>query len=128
MTKLKRWKALKADRDVLEQDSIFLGLLILQNRMKPESPGVISELRAANIKTVMVTGDNILTAVSVSTECGLISRNDQVIIPDVIGKCHKIINNLRKDAFQNLDFLDAIVQNYYIRSFSKFRSRLNFKI
>ena len=58
---LKRWKVLKAERSVLEENAEFLGFLILQNRIKPESKGVIKELRDADIKTLMVTGDNILT-------------------------------------------------------------------
>ena len=53
--------------------------------MKPESAEVILELRSANIRTAMVTGDNILTAISVSTECGIISHSDKVIIPEVSG-------------------------------------------
>lgn len=34
----------------------FLGLIIMQNKLKPESPGVLEVLRQANIRTVMVTG------------------------------------------------------------------------
>lgn len=62
---------------------MYLGFLILQNRVKPESSGVITELRNANIRTAMVTGDNILTAISVSTECGIISPHDRILIPEI---------------------------------------------
>lgn len=34
----------------------FLGLIIMQNKLKPETPGVLEVLRQANIRTVMVTG------------------------------------------------------------------------
>ena len=41
----------------MESDLNFLGLLILQNQLKPESTPVIGTLHSANIRTVMVTGD-----------------------------------------------------------------------
>ena len=43
-------------RDALESDLIFLGILIWQNRLKPESQPVIKELQKSNIRTTMVTG------------------------------------------------------------------------
>ena len=46
-------------RGELEQDSDFLGLIIMQNLVKKETYGAISELHAADIITLMVTGDNI---------------------------------------------------------------------
>lgn len=38
----------------------FLGLIIMQNKLKPETPGVLQDLHQANIRTVMVTGENML--------------------------------------------------------------------
>ena len=46
----------KLTRDKIESDLQFYGFLIMQNKMKPETPGVISELREAKLRTVMVTG------------------------------------------------------------------------
>ena len=43
-------------REQLECDLIFLGLLILENRLKPETLPVIRTLKEAAIRTVMVTG------------------------------------------------------------------------
>lgn len=34
----------------------FLGLIIMQNKIKEETSGVLSQLRQANIRTLMVTG------------------------------------------------------------------------
>ncbi|XP_072035886.1 polyamine-transporting ATPase 13A3-like [Amphiura filiformis] len=81
------WKPLTDDttsyqnitRDELESDLTFLGILIWQNKLKPESLPVINELQTSNIRTIMVTGDNILTAISVAGQCGMVSANDTVI-------------------------------------------------
>lgn len=45
-------------RDQVEMDLIFLGLIILENRLKPESAAVIQELHEADIKVVMITGNS----------------------------------------------------------------------
>lgn len=36
----------------------FLGLIIMQNKLKAETPGVLQDLRRANIRTLMVTGES----------------------------------------------------------------------
>lgn len=43
-------------RDLLETNMEFLGLIIMQNKIKPETAGVLQELRQAHIRTLMVTG------------------------------------------------------------------------
>ena len=44
-------------REEMECDLIFLGLLVLQNRLKPESASTIASMHHADIRTVMVTGE-----------------------------------------------------------------------
>lgn len=48
-------------RDHIEKNMEFLGLIIMQNKLKAETPGVLQDLHRANIRTVMVTGENMLT-------------------------------------------------------------------
>uniref|UniRef100_A0A8B9LPA2 ATPase cation transporting 13A2 n=1 Tax=Astyanax mexicanus TaxID=7994 RepID=A0A8B9LPA2_ASTMX len=57
------YKELGAETDLssiervdLERDMQFLGLLVMKNQLKPESAGVITTLRRAQIRPVMVTG------------------------------------------------------------------------
>ncbi|CAH8509476.1 unnamed protein product [Schistosoma intercalatum] len=82
------WKPLKAtytkvlhvSRERVEQNLRFLGLLIMENRLKPETTQVIETLRYANIRPVMVTGDNMLTALSVARDCEMIDELDRIIL------------------------------------------------
>ncbi|XP_062871022.1 cation-transporting ATPase 13A2 [Trichomycterus rosablanca] len=67
------------ERVEVEKGLQFLGLLVMKNQVKPESAGVISTLRQAQIRPVMVTGDNILTALNVARTCGMVSSHEQVI-------------------------------------------------
>ncbi|KAL5013801.1 hypothetical protein ScPMuIL_008071 [Solemya velum] len=73
-------KIQRIQREQVEKDLIFLGLVVMENRLKPETTPVISELNKVNIRTVMVTGDNMLTAISVARECGMVDRGERVIL------------------------------------------------
>ncbi|XP_051915684.1 cation-transporting ATPase 13A2 isoform X2 [Hippocampus zosterae] len=68
-----------AERGEVEKDMHFLGLLMMKNLVKPESAEVIRTLRLAKLRTVMVTGDNIRTAVSVAQSCGMVSADEGLI-------------------------------------------------
>ncbi|GAB0193584.1 probable cation-transporting ATPase 13A4 [Grus japonensis] len=67
-------------REEVESDLTFLGLLIMENRLKRETKPVLEELSAARIRSVMVTGDNIQTAVTVAKNAGMISPTNRVIL------------------------------------------------
>ncbi|XP_032302478.1 probable cation-transporting ATPase 13A4 isoform X2 [Coturnix japonica] len=67
-------------REEVESDLTFLGLLIMENRLKRETKPVLEELSAAHIRSVMVTGDNIQTAVTVARNAGMISPTNRVIL------------------------------------------------
>ena len=63
----------------MEIDLDFLGLIIMENRLKPETHDVIVHLKESNIRTIMCTGDNILTALSVAYECEIIGSQNHVV-------------------------------------------------
>ncbi|XP_046398535.1 polyamine-transporting ATPase 13A3-like isoform X2 [Ischnura elegans] len=65
-------------REQVETEFEFLGLLLFENRLKKGTAPVIAKLNKAKIKQIMVTGDNILTAISVAHECGLVSSQQRV--------------------------------------------------
>ncbi|XP_046445093.1 polyamine-transporting ATPase 13A3-like isoform X2 [Daphnia pulex] len=73
-------KLQKVQREDLENELTFLGLVVLENRLKPDTKAIINQLSDAAVRTVMVTGDNILTAISVARDCGMVGSHDQVVI------------------------------------------------
>lgn len=80
-TKLHVVKSLS--REEIESNLEFLGFIIFENRLKPASKPTLRILSEdANIRTIMCTGDNILTAISVGKESGLISSSDtRIFVP-----------------------------------------------
>ena len=69
------------NRADVESNLDFIGFVIFENKLKPTTTGVLKELLKANIASVMVTGDNILTAISVARECGLLDRQAHCFVP-----------------------------------------------
>ena len=66
-------------REFAENNLIFLGLLIVQNKLKEKTKDSLAKYDAADLRMMMATGDNILTAICVSKECNLISQNQEMI-------------------------------------------------
>jgi cation-transporting ATPase 13A3/4/5 len=67
-------------RTDVENNLIFLGLLVMQNKLKNESASVIETLNECNIRTVMATGDNIHTSISAARQCQIIQTNSEVYL------------------------------------------------
>ncbi|XP_029803894.1 cation-transporting ATPase 13A2 isoform X3 [Suricata suricatta] len=67
-------------RDAVEQDLSLLGLLVMKNLLKPQTTPVIQALRRTRIRTVMVTGDNLQTAVTVAQGCGMVGPRERLVI------------------------------------------------
>ncbi|XP_074447046.1 putative cation-transporting ATPase 13A5 isoform X2 [Larus michahellis] len=68
------------EREEAESGLMFLGLLVMENRLKQETKPVLQELAAARIRSVMVTGDNLQTAVTVARNAGMIHTGSKVIL------------------------------------------------
>ncbi|XP_058170497.1 polyamine-transporting ATPase 13A3 [Anopheles ziemanni] len=77
--KLNYPKVQKIAREKVECELKFLGFVILENRLKTDTEEVIESLNAANIRSVMVTGDNLLTAASVAHDCGMILPGQSLV-------------------------------------------------
>ncbi|XP_045660223.1 polyamine-transporting ATPase 13A2 isoform X1 [Ursus americanus] len=67
-------------RDSVERELNLLGLLVLRNLLKPQTAAVIRALRRTRIRTVMVTGDNLQTAVTVAQGCGMVGPQEHLVI------------------------------------------------
>ncbi|XP_050010124.1 polyamine-transporting ATPase 13A2 isoform X5 [Alexandromys fortis] len=67
-------------RDTVEQELSLLGLLVMRNLLKPQTTPVIQTLRKTGIRTIMVTGDNLQTAVTVARGCGMVGTQEHLVI------------------------------------------------
>jgi sodium/potassium-transporting ATPase subunit alpha len=68
------------DRDRLEEDLTFTGLVALEDPPRSEVPEAIRKCRQAGIRVVMVTGDHPRTALTVGREIGLVRSASPAIV------------------------------------------------
>lgn len=72
---------LNISRNEAESGLIFIGLIVFANKLKNETKSTLKELNKVGIKTLMATGDNILTAVSVGRQAKIIDKFTPIIFP-----------------------------------------------
>ena len=96
-------QAQKVPQDFVEKNMIFLGLLIVQNKLKKATKSSIQTLDQANLKMVMATGDNILTAISVSKECCLIPNKAVIYSCELVKEEGQEQNHLVWNSVENFE-------------------------
>jgi predicted P-type ATPase len=65
-------------RDDLEANLAFCGVVNFKNVLREETPFVIQELEAGEVRSVMITGDSVLTGVCIAKESGIIDPGKTV--------------------------------------------------
>lgn len=64
----------------LEHDLIFVGLVGMIDPIRPEVKAAVAECREAGIRPIMITGDQLDTAVAIGKELGIIENSDDAIL------------------------------------------------
>ena len=95
---------LPKNRTNLETDLVFVGLVGIEDPPRPEVKDAINMAANAGIRTIMVTGDNELTADAIGTQIGLIKEGEEIIT----GK-----------QFQSMSDAEAIAKLPNIRIFAR---------
>ena len=76
--KLNVRQSLQIRREHIENNLIFLGFAIIENKLKEGTKDTIVELDNADYRMVMASGDNLLTCISVSKECSLVREHQEI--------------------------------------------------
>jgi cation-transporting P-type ATPase 13A2 len=74
------WK--EEGRETLEATLEFNGFEVFENRLKPETRPAIEELREVSIETIMITGDNPITASNIGYQSGILDPETHTLIID----------------------------------------------
>ncbi len=73
-------------REEAEKDITFLGFVGIYDPPRREAKQAVQEADLAGIKTIMVTGDNHLTALAIAREIGLIEKDEDVVTGEEMEK------------------------------------------
>lgn len=75
----KRLDSLPYNRDELESNLTFIGLIGMLDPPRPETAEAVIRCRLAGIKPVMITGDHKLTAIAIAKELNIYSEDEKVL-------------------------------------------------
>ncbi len=56
----------------------------MENKLKAKSANVLRNMNECEIRTVMATGDNVLTAISVARQCKMLSPDKKVFLGEIV--------------------------------------------
>ncbi|MBF8250290.1 MAG: Calcium-transporting ATPase [Candidatus Levybacteria bacterium] len=73
-------------REEAEKNLTFLGIIGIYDPPRVEAKKAVEESRKAGIQTIMVTGDNTLTAETLAREIGLLEKGDDIATGEEIDK------------------------------------------
>ena len=99
----------------IEQNIYLIGCTIVEDRLQDQVPETIKDLRLANIKIWMLTGDKMNTAYNIGLSCNLISTNMKIF--KLVGK-EKILND-KMEMINNEECEQVILD--FAKEFNKYK-------
>lgn len=79
------------NRDQMEEEINFAGLIVFKNQLKEDTTENIAELKRGATRTIMITGDTALTGVYVARQCGMVEQGARVYLADYDKKMRRIV-------------------------------------
>ncbi|KAJ0742543.1 putative P-type Ca(2+) transporter [Helianthus annuus] len=77
-------KVLEGTETLAEEGLTLLGIVGLKDPCRPGSKKAIETCRFAGVEVKMITGDNLFTAKSIATECGILESGQEVCEDEVV--------------------------------------------
>ena len=112
--------------DQMEQNVYLIGCTIVEDKLQDKVPETIKDLRNANIKIWMLTGDKMNTAYNIGLSCNLISSNMKIF--QLCGVEMKINDKME---MENKDECEQVILDFskefrkYKESFDSMQTKIN---
>jgi magnesium-transporting ATPase (P-type) len=91
-----------------ESGLTFLGLLLMQNLVKPKTEETIATLIRCNVEVLMITGDNVYTGINAALASGMVNAQQKIYVCQLVGG-----NNLKwfvlskEELLKSLTFINS---------------------
>ena len=112
-------KKVEEIHNAIEQNIYLLGCTIVEDKLQDEVPETIKDLRDANIKIWMLTGDKMNTAYNIGLSCNLISSNMKVF--KLCGLEKKVNSKMQQT---NQEECEQIILNF-AKEFEKYKNEFD---
>ena len=78
------------------KDGKYIGCITISDVVKPDSKRAMNALKAAGIKTVMLTGDSKATADKVAADLGIDTAKSELLPADKVSEVEKLLSEKQK--------------------------------
>ncbi|TDH69884.1 hypothetical protein CCR75_008585 [Bremia lactucae] len=72
------------DREAVDEKLSLLGLVLFRNELKSDTADAIAKLKAGDIRTVMITGDNAMCGCYIARQSGMVASSSRVILGEMV--------------------------------------------
>ncbi|KAF1785411.1 P-type ATPase, cytoplasmic domain N [Phytophthora cactorum] len=72
------------NREAVDESLSLLGLILFRNELKDDTADAIAKLKAGDIRTVMITGDNAMCGCYIARQSGMVSSSSRVILGEMV--------------------------------------------
>lgn len=76
----------REDKAMLERNMTFLGMVGMEDLIRPEAGEAVESFRAAGVSTVMITGDHVDTAFAIGKQLKIVSRIEECMSGEELQK------------------------------------------
>lgn len=76
-------EAVKLDRDDVEAQLTWNGLILFRNELKPDTADAITQLKEGWVRCVMITGDNAQCGCYIAKASGMVPQDSRIILGDL---------------------------------------------
>ena len=96
------------------KDGKYIGCITISDVVKPDSKRAMNALKAAGIKTVMLTGDSKATADKVAADLGIDTAKSELLPADKVSEVEKLLSEKQKG--EALAFVGGGIHDAPVRS------------
>ncbi|XP_065649692.1 polyamine-transporting ATPase 13A3 isoform X2 [Hydra vulgaris] len=106
----------KIPREEIESSLLFSGIIVFENVIKPGTHETIKMLSQANIKTIMATGDDLLTAAFIARDVNMVRPNQELIELSISdgNEVYRKIENPQKEKFTEEKKENSVVEIHHL--------------
>eukprot|EP01052_Picozoa_sp_SAG31_P034050 SAG31_NODE_3923_length_3749_cov_2.030685_2_plen_246_part_00 len=69
-------------QEEVELNLTLLGLILFRNELKPDTTEAIRQLKAGDVRPIMITGDNAQCGFYIAQQCGMLDHGSEVLLGD----------------------------------------------